>query len=173
MYTKQQVTRIRTISLEATDYETDLFEVLTQYDDVVQRDPITGAALVDGNGVELVYEVPEQAKKYVPTIRKIATRTEAGLVKVGDNMNITGDGKIEFDQSSVLNIINSNDLLDTDYLVMYDRSELTRKFVGIGTMLDKLTQASGVPTGTNASVGGGNSHNNLQPYMTVNYIIKT
>lgn len=86
--------------------------------------------------------------------RKMATRTEAGIVKVGNTLTISNDGKLDFDNSSTLPLMNANDLLDTDYLTVYDRSELTRKFIDMRTMLAKLSQASGVPTGTISAFAG-------------------
>ena len=87
--------------------------------------------------------------------RKIATRTEAGIVKVGNTLTIGNDGKLDFDNSSVLALMDSNDLLETDYLTIYDRSELTRKFIDIRTLLAKLGNVTGVPTGTISAFAGG------------------
>lgn len=70
-YTKDQVNRIRTVSLTATDFETDLLAPLVEYDDVMQRDPITGDNILDPAGDPMTYEVPQEVLDYVPTIRKL------------------------------------------------------------------------------------------------------
>lgn len=57
--------------MTATDFETDLLAPLTEYDDVIQRDPVTGDELQDAAGDPLVHEVPQEVKDYVPTIRKL------------------------------------------------------------------------------------------------------
>jgi microcystin-dependent protein len=50
----------------------------------------------------------------------------------------------------------------------------TLNAVSAGTPSMTFNAASaGTPAGTNANTGGGGAHNNLQPYIVTNYIIKT
>lgn len=81
MYTRDQVKRIRTVSITATDFETDLLAPLMEYDDIIQRDPVTGDELLDPAGDPLIYEVPDDVKNYIPTIRKLT-------LDVNENCNL-------------------------------------------------------------------------------------
>lgn len=46
-------------------------------------------------------------------------------------------------------------------------------YAGTGVQIYNNTATNNATTATNQNTGGGGAHNNLQPYITVNYIIKT